>query len=86
VSEAAAAERENDRLWRENVRLRDLLASRDSRPCTNLGISSDPGCPLPLARRKWKHRLWICECGQAWRSVFWFNYAASGYEWKRWPE
>jgi hypothetical protein len=41
-------------------------------------------CPLPTARRGWHNRLYICDCGAAWYLVRWTNYAADGYEWKRW--
>jgi hypothetical protein len=42
-------------------------------------------CPdLPTPRRKYQHRLWVCDCGRAWRAVLHFTYADHRYEWEEW--
>lgn len=41
-------------------------------------------CPCPkFWVSRWNHRLWICQCGKAWRTRF---YGAAGYSFWGWEE
>lgn len=42
--------------------------------------------PPRLLLRRWRNRLWICTCGQAWRTRLSCAYAGCAWLWERWPE
>ena len=60
--------------------LEALLADElDEKPCCTLALAWRPKHRL----RRYKHRLWICACGQAWRTKR-GPYEKVTWLWRRW--
>lgn len=41
-------------------------------------------CPLPPIGRKWLNRLYVCNCGKAWRIVQHTTWTGDYDKWERW--
>lgn len=48
---------------------------------------SRSGCETPrFWLRRFAHRLWICDCGAAWRTRKTGSYSGDFWQWERWDD